>query len=81
MIGLASRLLWGIPILLGAVALLGADLLGWSDGYGLWILCLVFGTGATYEALSMLDHPQGFRLRRDHLRGVFDHQCGECRIR
>ena len=64
MIGLASRLLWGIPILLGAVALLGADLLGWSDGYGLWILCLVFGTGATYEALSMLDHPQGFRRER-----------------
>ena len=64
MIGLARRLLWGIPILLGAVALLGADLLGWSDGYGLWILCLVFGTGATYEALSMLDHPQGFRRER-----------------
>ncbi len=64
MSGLASRLLWGIPILLAAVALLSADLLGWSDGYGLWILCLVFGTGATYEALSMLDQPQGFRRER-----------------
>ncbi len=62
--GLATRLLWGIPILLGAVALMGADLLGWSDGYGLWILCLVLGTGATYEALSMLDHPQGSRRKR-----------------
>ncbi len=50
--GLANRLRWGVPILIGVVALLAADVLGWSDGYGLWILCLMFGTTATYEAIS-----------------------------
>jgi CDP-diglyceride synthetase len=50
--GLANRMKWGTPILIISVGLLSADLYGWLDGYGLWILSLTFGAGAICEAIS-----------------------------
>ncbi|MDE0960563.1 MAG: phosphatidate cytidylyltransferase [Planctomycetota bacterium] len=68
--GLANRLRWGIPILIISVGLLCADLYGWLDGYGLWILSLIFGAGALFEAISFLPNP-GRNLRAFQLAWIF----------
>ncbi|MBT5739004.1 MAG: phosphatidate cytidylyltransferase [Planctomycetes bacterium] len=57
--GLANRMKWGVPILIISVGLLSADLYGWLDGYGLWILSLTFGAGAIFEAISFPPLPGG----------------------
>ncbi|MDE0957085.1 MAG: phosphatidate cytidylyltransferase [Planctomycetota bacterium] len=63
--GLANRMKWGVPILIISVGLLSADLYGWLDGHGLWILSLTFGAAAIFEAISFPTMPRGsLRLRQ-----------------
>lgn len=51
--GLGDRLRWGGPIFLVCIALLLSDHQGWTGGYGLVVLSLLFGWAACYEALSL----------------------------